>query len=209
MHLILVGDSVFDNGNYVDEGQSVFAHLKRLLPEDVALTSLAVDGHLSAHAHHQLAKIPSTATHIALSVGGNDALSVLHLLETPCVSISDALGHLCRFQQKFETDYLRLKRRLADLGLPLLVCTIYDAVPGLSAHLKTALSLFNDVITRSIYNDLNDCLDLRTCLQEASDFSEASPIEPSGTGGQKIAIHLAGWMASYRLEPDRRAKPRA
>jgi len=205
MHLILVGDSVFDNGNYVDEGQSVCAHLKRLLPENVALTSLAVDGHLSAHVYHQLVQMPETATHIALSAGGNDALSVLHLLETPCVSISDALGHLSQFQQKFQMDYWRLKRRLDDLGLPLLVCTIYDAVPGLPAHLKTALSVFNDVITRSIHSDLNDCLDLRTCLQEASDFSEASPIEPSGTGGQKIATHLAGWIASYRAEPERRA----
>lgn len=197
MHLILVGDSVFDNGNYVDQGQAVGDHLKRCLPKNVMLTSLAIDGHFSAHVHHQLDRLPATASHIALSAGGNDALAVLHLLETPCASISDALKHLSQFQRKFEIDYLRLKRRLEDLGLPLLVCTIYDAVPDLPVHLKAGLSLFNDVITRSIHHDRNDCLDLRECLKEDIDFSEESPIEPSSIGGKKIAELISRWVCSY------------
>lgn len=203
MHLVLLGDSVFDNGLYVGAGQSITDHLRRLLPEDVALTRLAVDGHMSAHVAQQLEKMPDTATHIALSVGGNDALAVAHLLETPCVSISDALHHLSEFQQKFARDYLRVKALLLALNLPVLVCTIYDAVPGLPAHLKTALSLFNDVITKSIHDDLNDILDLRTCLSLLSDFSIESPIEPSNMGGLKIAEHIAGWVHTYRQDPKR------
>jgi len=198
MHLILIGDSVFDNTVYVAPGQSVTEHLKRLLSEDDDLTCLAVDGHLTSNVYCQLDRLPETATHIALSSGGNDALSLLHLLDSPCCSLTDALYQLAHFQTKFEEDYGRLKNRLEVLCMPVLVCTIYDAVPGLPRHLKTALSLFNDVISKSIHSDLNDCLDLRTCLNQESDFSEESPIEPSGTGGLKIAQHITNWIESYR-----------
>ena len=198
MHLVLLGDSIFDNAVYVNPGESVSEHLARLLPADVALTRLAIDGDMSANVYFQLDKLPATATHIALSSGGNDALAVLPLLEAPCTTLSDALRHLSGFQQKFQNDYLRLKQRLAERALPVLVCTIYDAVPGLPAHLKTALSLFNDVISQSANKDLNDCLDLRIFLTECSDFSAASPIEPSGSGGQKIAAHIASWITSYQ-----------
>lgn len=198
MHLVLLGDSVFDNRVYVASEESVAAHLKRLLPADINLTCLAVDGHLTSDVFCQLDRLPETATHIALSSGGNDALSLVHLLDSPCCTISDALKQLSQLLKKFEHDYGRLKNRLELLGLPVLVCTIYDAVPGLPSHWKTALSLFNDVISKGIHNDLNDCLDLRTCLHQESDFSEKSPIEPSGTGGLKIAQHITGWIGSYR-----------
>jgi hypothetical protein len=193
MHLVLLGDSVFDNGHYVDHGMSVTDHLKRILPEDASVTCLAVDGHLTGNVFYQLDKLPPSATHVALSSGGNDALAVLPYLDLPCSTIADALKQLSVYQQKFQKDYWKLKQRLEDVELPLLVCTIYDAVPGLPTHLRTALSLFNDVITRAAHDDLNDILDLRTCLNQESDFSLESPIEPSSTGGEKIVRHLVGW----------------
>lgn len=82
------------------------------------------------------------------------------------------------------------------LNLPTTVCTIYDDVPGLGGPLKTARSLFNDVIIRTALRHGFSVLDLREWLTEPTDFSPKSPIEPSDVGGMKIAqALLSGWRA--------------
>ena len=75
-----------------------------------------------------------------------------------------------------------------------MVCTIYDSVPDLTFSLKTALSLFNDVITHTALEFQVPILDLRCLLQDEGDFSSVSPIEPSEAGGKKIADALRQWV---------------
>ena len=43
-HIALIGDSIFDNGGYVDEGDSVIEQLNLKLVENTRATLLAVDG---------------------------------------------------------------------------------------------------------------------------------------------------------------------
>jgi hypothetical protein len=74
-----------------------------------------------------------------------------------------------------------------------LVCTVCDAVSGLTPVLQTALSLFNGVVTRTAMRHLFDILDLRTLLNEPGDFSERSPIEPSAQAGRKISQSVSQW----------------
>ena len=105
----------------------------------------------------------------------------------------EALQHLARIQSAFAKDYIAAMQAAHSAGLPTVVCTIYDAVPGLSPPLKTALSLFNDVIVRTAMRHGFDVLDLREWLTEASDYSPKSPIEPSGSGAVKIALGLHRW----------------
>lgn len=81
---------------------------------------------------------------------------------------------------------------------PVLVCTIYDAVPGLTTTLKTALSVFNDVITPEAMRCDWTVVDLRELLCDSADYSAVSPIEPSEQGGQKLAQALAAWMLEKR-----------
>lgn len=50
--------------------------------------------------------------------------------------------------------------------------------------------MFNDVIHRVALDHSVDTLDLRLVCTEKSDF--ANPIEPSGSGGRKIARAIAG-----------------
>ena len=45
-HLVLLGDSVFDNQAYVARGRAVVDHLGRALPRGERVTLLAVDGGL-------------------------------------------------------------------------------------------------------------------------------------------------------------------
>lgn len=147
-HLVLVGDSIFDNRAYVEAGQSVSEHLQALLGRADRVTLLAVDGHVAGDVAGQLLAMPEGATHIALSVGGNDALESLPALETGCSNLLQALEILGAVQRTFANSYRSALLAALKPGLPLIACTIYDAIPGLPPPLKTALSLFNDVICR-------------------------------------------------------------
>src|SRR5918996_5903451 len=74
-HLVLLGDSVFDNARYVSKGHSVIEQLRNQLPAGWNATLLAVDGHVTSDIARQLERLPKDATHLLVSSGGNDALS--------------------------------------------------------------------------------------------------------------------------------------
>jgi hypothetical protein len=76
-------------------------------------------------------------------------------------------------------------------GLPVALSTIYDGVPGLAAGLRTALSVFNDVIIREAAVRRLPVIDLRLVCDHPRDYSPVSPIEPSEHGGRKIADAIA------------------
>lgn len=198
-HIALLGDSIFDNQSYVTQGESVNAHLLRISGDAHQVSLLAVDGAISTGVSQQVSQLPSGATHIALSVGGNDALECMALLETPVETVMQALARLSEVQIRFRVEYGRIAQALVQAQRPVLVCTIYDAVPGLTPVLITALSVFNDVITREAMRRGWPVLDLRELLCDSSDYSMVSPIEPSEQGGRKLAQALARWMLETPL----------
>lgn len=189
-HLILLGDSIFDNAAYVGGGPAVIDQVRQRLPAGWHATLLAVDGDTTAEVPQQLRRLPLDATHLVLSVGGNDALSCLPQIEGPASSVKQGLVTLHRMKTGFEMSYRKLIKTLLTLNKPLMVCTIYDAIPGLPPELNTALSVFNDVILREAIQHCLPVLDLRMICTEHSDYSVVSPIEPSSQGGAKIASRI-------------------
>ena len=189
-HLALVGDSIFDNVAYVPDGPAVIDHIRTLLPKGWAATLVARDGDVVADVEEQLQQLPDDTTHIALSIGGNDALNAQDVFSLPADSVFSALGRLAEMQGGFHRAYRDMLWNVLLLQKPTVVCTIYDAVPGLSREARSALSLFNDVICREAMAAGVAVVDLRALLQEADDYSAISPIEPSVKGGEKIARAL-------------------
>ena len=189
-HLALVGDSIFDNAAYVPDGPAVIDHIRTLLPKGWAATLVARDGDVVADVEEQLQQLPDDTTHIALSIGGNDALNAQDVFSLPADSVFSALGRLAEMQGGFHRAYRDMLWNVLLLQKPTVVCTIYDAVPGLSREERSALSLFNDVICREAMAAGVAVVDLRALLQEADDYSAISPIEPSVKGGEKIARAL-------------------
>lgn len=187
-HVILLGDSIFDNGLYVPGGPSVTEHVRRLLPREYQVTRLALDGATVSSVFRQLERIPSDATQLVLSAGGNDALWMAgNIFAEAASDIRESLARLGSVMQEFSAEYHRLICELREFGLPLTVCTIYDAVPGLDAAETAGLCIFNDVITRTAFMFGLTLVDLRSICREAADYAEISPIEPSACGGGKIA----------------------
>ena len=92
--------------------------------------------------------------------------------------------------------------RILERRLPTAVCTIYDARfpdPQEQRLVVTALSIFNDVITREAFARRLPLIDLRLICDEPDDY--ANPIEPSAKGGDKIAGVIAQVAAGNTIFP--------
>ncbi len=192
-HVVLLGDSVFDNGAYVRAGEpDVVRQLERHLPGGWRASLRAVDGSVVRGVERQLNGVPEDASHLVVSSGGNDALGWASILSEHANSVAEVLTRLARVGDDFERDYRQMLKGLLARRLPCAVCTIYyPQFP--EAELQrlsvAALTVFNDVITRQAFAHGLPLIDLRLVCNEASDY--ANPIEPSARGGEKIAATIA------------------
>ena len=187
-HVVLLGDSIFDNGAYVAGGPDVITQLRALLPPDWSATLRAVDGAVVDDVAGQLTRVPTDATHLAISAGGNDALGQIDLINRPARSTAEVLGLLADAASAFETRYRRMLAGIVSRKLAVVVCTIYNGnfADLLTQRLaSTALTVFNDAILRVAIEARIPVVDLRLVCSERADY--ANPIEPSTRGGAKIA----------------------
>ncbi len=69
-HVVLFGDSSFDNKAYVGGQPDVLTHLRRQLPHPWRATLAAVDGAVAGDVRGRLARVPADATHLVISAGG-------------------------------------------------------------------------------------------------------------------------------------------
>ena len=191
-HIVLLGDSIFDNGAYTGREPDVVSHLRAVLPGGWRASLCAVDGSTTAHLPAQLERVPPKASHLIVSIGGNDALGNSDLLDLPVRSTAETLALFGERLEEFEADYRAAIGRVLELDRPTTVCTVYngnfpDPEHGRLASL--ALTLFNDVILRVAFDQGLSVIELRLICNEPGDY--ANPIEPSGPGGLKIARAIA------------------
>ena len=197
-HVVLLGDSIFDNAAYVLGGPDVVRQLREVLPPGTRATLLAVDGAVTAGVQRQLERLPPDASLLVVSAGGNDALGEAHLLQQSVRTIGEGMGQLAKSQRRFAEGYNSMLDQVRERGLPTAVCTIYDAnfPPPEGQVITAALSLFNDAITRAAFARRLPLIDLRLICDDPGDY--ANPIEPSVQGGAKIAAAIAALIQDYR-----------
>jgi lysophospholipase L1-like esterase len=190
-HVVLLGDSIFDNAAYVGGAPDVVRQLRGALPDGWRATLLALDGAVTDNVAGQVRQLPSDATLLVVSAGGNDALGEAWLLSEPARSVGEAIGRLAEAQARFAARYRAMLETVLQPGIPTALCTIYDAnfPPPEGRVITAALSLFNDVITRAAFLRHLPLIDLRLICAEPADY--ANPIEPSEQGGAKIASAIA------------------
>jgi hypothetical protein len=190
-HVVLLGDSIFDNAVYVPGGPDVVRQVRGVLPDGWKATLLAIDGAVTRGVAGQVGRLPQDATLLVVSVGGNDALGASHLLGSGVRTVGEALLLLAEAQDRFARDYREMLEAVLAHGLPTALCTIYDTPPSAPNQriIKAALSLFNDVITRAAFARGLPLIDLRLICDEDGDY--ANPIEPSVQGGAKMAAAIA------------------
>ena len=190
-HIVLLGDSIFDNKTYTSGEPDVVTHLKQLLPSPWQATLCAVDGATTNELKSQCPHAPSDASHVVVSIGGNDALMNQDLLATSVGSTTESLALFSERVSLFESQYRAALGRVQALGLPITTCTIYNGCfpPEVAEATRVALMMFNDAILRVAFEHQFTVIDLRFVCHEPGDY--ANPIEPSGPGGRKIAKAIA------------------
>ena len=204
-HIILAGDSIFDNGKYVKSGEpDVPTQLQVFLEKGDKLSMLAVDGDVINDIEGQLKKIPSDTTHLVISVGGNDTLGILGEFSRKTENIGDSFLKVYDLKKSFESDYIKMITNALSFNLPTTLCTIYHpcfnhseterVIDYMSIGINndtlqkmaiTALPIFNDVIFQEAVNFNLPVIDLRLIFNDESDY--ANPIEPSAIGGLKMS----------------------
>jgi lysophospholipase L1-like esterase len=172
-HIVLFGDSIFDNAAYVAGGPDVVRQLRDILPSGWQATLNALDGAVLADIDQQLHRLPPRASHLVVSIGGNDALGEAGLLDQKVSSIAEALELITRVRERFRSAYARMLDRLLALRLPVAICTIYE--PRYPEAIRrrlaaTALTALNDAITREAFTRKIDCIDLRVLCDDDADF---------------------------------------
>lgn len=188
-HIVLAGDSIFDNDTYVPGEPGVIAQLRRDLQAGWKATKVAVDGDKIDDVRRQVKTLPADATDLIVSVGGNDALGHSDLL-SQVGAPSDLPRVLYGPVAKFRAKYAAMLDLLTPISVRLKVCTIYTAIPFEKplwrAFAPAAIGVFNQAILDEAGVREIPVLRLDELCVEASDYSALSPIEPSAKGGQKI-----------------------
>lgn len=206
-HLVLMGDSVFDNAAYVRGGPDVVRQAReRLGPRGWNATLVAVDGAVTEGVRRQIARIPDDATHLVVSAGGNDALGAVNVLYRSARTVGAGLAMLGDVVDPFEARYRTMLDEVLARGLPTAVCTVYNPrFPDAEERRYAALglSVFNDAILRVATRAGVPVLELRSICGDDADF--ANPIEPSVRGGEKMVAAIETVLAEHDFTRNRTA----
>ena len=197
-HLVLLGDSTFDNAAYVAPGATILDQVRVGLPDGWRATQGAIDGSMIADVPRQLEQAPPDATHLVLSVGGNDLMGEASALGARVETVGEGMRLLADIRERFADDYRELLRALDASGRACAVCTIYNPQfpdPALQREAVAALGMFNDAIIQAAYGLRFPVIDLRALCHSDEDF--ATPIEPSSTGGEKIARAICDLVSRH------------
>jgi hypothetical protein len=204
-HIILAGDSIFDNGIYVKSGEpDVSSQLQGLMDEGDKVSLLAIDGHVIKNVEGQLKNLPNDTTHLVISIGGNDTLRILGELSRATRNIGESFLKFYDIRESFESDYINMLTNALSFNIPTILLTIYhpcfnhSEIERVSDYMilgvknetlqkmaMTALPIFNDIIFQEAVNFNIPVIDLRLIFNDKSDY--ANPIEPSAIGGLKMA----------------------
>lgn len=191
-HLTLLGDSTLANGAHTGGKPDVLAQLDRILPSYWSASRLAQDGATIETIPEQLARLPRYATHLLLSVGGNNVLARQGLLDQPATSVAGSVIKLADAVDRFEALYRQLVVTCMKPRMPLTLCTIYNGNIADASYrrvVRAAVALFDDAIVRVAAQNKLKVIDLRLVCARPEDY--ANQIELSSAGGAKFARAIA------------------
>ena len=199
---VLLGDSIIDNGVYVRPGEPDVTRQVQERLSGATVIKRALDGAKVENVLRDQLDDLTSEDFIVLSVGGNNALDHVGLLEQSSkVKYLDALNTLWEIRKGFEAQYRRLMERIAEKQpdpAKVTVMTIYDPCFVGSSYpeeyqkaAEAAVSMFNDVIQREAARMGYTVMELRELFTDEGDY--ANPIEPYAQGGNKIADALVKW----------------
>jgi len=176
-NIILIGDSILNNSNYVPQGKSIVDILKT---KTKRVFDFSKDGSTIKDCYDQLDKIPQELnkinTYIFISVGGNDILNKRAQLDEQ--EIRQLFDNYMDFLKALRVKLGSAKINLLNLYLP--------SNPFYQSY-KPSIVQWNKLIkdNSSKIGEMYNVINLDTLLTSPEDF--VYDIEPSEIASQKIA----------------------
>lgn len=172
--IILLGDSILNNSNYVDTKDTVFSQLQKLSPNTNIIMKAEDNAKLVNldSQYNSLLEYNNSDTYIVISIGGNDILGLTNKVVTNNSQFSELMN-----EYKEEITLLHSKLPKANI---LLVNLYYP--------IDTRFSIYKNFITKWNKNIVGlgyQVIHLDTLLVNKDDI--VSSIEPSPSGSKKIA----------------------
>ena len=198
-YVSLLGDSIIDNKVYVGEGElSVTEHLQHNSSSNI--TMIAVDGDTTEDVlKNQLDNLKEPVSHIVLSIGGNDLLQNLHILQDETSGMKFALEKSSELIGEIQENYIKILEQLSQYDSKVLLCTVYEGDLKSDVLLadydkagQAMLKMHNDTVYYLASKFEVDVLELRNIFTNKEDY--ANPIEPSHIGGEKLAKEIIQWI---------------
>lgn len=196
-HVVLAGDSVFNNANYVQEGFSVSELLEVALPGNCKNSMIAVNGCFISEVSEQLKQLPEDTSHLFLSCGGQDAITLANALEKHCNNAAEYMDKLISAGHEYTKTFHSLLLDATSQVKNVMVCTLHKSAPGMMHYEFIARSLLNEIILREAFEFDLPVMDLRLMLNEEIDYCQNFPHEISEYGGRKIVLAIAKIMKQH------------
>jgi len=176
-YVVLMGDSVLNNANYVSSGKAVADVLKTKISK---VLNVSKDGATINDLYVQLDKIPNelnkSDTYIFISAGGNDILNKRSELTT--TEIIRLFNTYMDFLKALRAKLGSVKINIMNLYLP--------ANPRYESY-RSSIDQWNKLIDQnsSKIGEMYNVVDLHSLLTKPEDF--VYDIEPSESASEKIA----------------------
>lgn len=176
-NIVLIGDSVLNNSNYVPLNKSVADVLKT---KTTNIFNFAKDGATIQDCYTQLENIPldlnKTETYIFISAGGNDILNKRGQMDS--ASVKALFDKYIEFIKAVREKFGSAKINILNLYLP--------ANPRYQTY-KSSIEEWNQLIDENSNNigETYNIVDLYSMMTNPNDF--VYDIEPSESASEKIA----------------------
>lgn len=176
-NIILIGDSILNNSNYVPSGKSVVDILKTKTQK---VFNFSKDGATISECYLQLDNIPielnNLETYVFISVGGNDILNKRGQLNS--AEIIKLFNSYMDFLKALRVKLSSAKINILNLYMP--------SNPRYQAY-KSSIDQWNQLITEysSKIGEMYNVINIDTLLTSPQDF--VYDIEPSEVASEKIA----------------------
>ena len=176
-NIVLIGDSILNNANYVPSEKSVVDILKTKTQK---VFNFAKDGATISDCYGQLDKIPTalntTDTYVFISAGGNDILNKRGQLDSS--EIEKLFNDYMDFIKALRVKLVSAKINIFNLYLP--------ANPRYNSY-KPSIDQWNQLIKEnsSKIGEMYNIINVDTLLTSPDDF--VYDIEPSEIASQKLA----------------------
>jgi len=175
--VVLMGDSVLNNANYVPDGKSVYDNLNTKFSK---IINVAKDGATIRDLYSQLDKIPvnlnNSDTYIFISDGGNDILNTQKELNNK--DIIKLFNSYMEFLKILRIKLGNAKLNIMNLYLP--------TNPRYQSY-KSSIDQWNKLINKysNKIGEMYNVVDIHSLLTNPEDFVYS--IEPSESASNKIA----------------------